>query len=180
MSKITFTTKDKTGASPVNKWRTVDANEVKESVNALYDHGSIGVGIYAPASEATTTVADTWIDIASTLSSLVNVGFTLSAEGLTYTGTETIYMEMDAHASVSAENNTTTIYGGVYKNGALVEASMMTTFAKNAGQIYSFSGTCVVQLETDDVLAMYVKTDIGGDVTFHNLTATVRPFFITL
>lgn len=37
MSKITYVNKDKIGGAPVDLWRDSDANEVKTSVNALYD-----------------------------------------------------------------------------------------------------------------------------------------------
>lgn len=37
MAKIAYTDKSKTGTGAVKQWRDVDANEVKASVNALYD-----------------------------------------------------------------------------------------------------------------------------------------------
>ena len=37
MASITYTNKDKNGADPVNKWRDVDANEVKTVVNSKQD-----------------------------------------------------------------------------------------------------------------------------------------------
>ena len=46
MAKITYTTKDKYGTSPVNKGRDVDFNEIKTSVNILYDNVTIGVKRY--------------------------------------------------------------------------------------------------------------------------------------
>ena len=50
MAKITFADKDKTASvtSAAKQWRDVDANEVKASVNALYDTGQVtgGVKVY--------------------------------------------------------------------------------------------------------------------------------------
>lgn len=37
MAKIAYTDKSKTGTGEVKQWRDVDANEVKASINALYD-----------------------------------------------------------------------------------------------------------------------------------------------
>ena len=180
MAKVTFTDKDKTGVSPINKWRDIDANEVKAAVNELYDMLNIGV-FAALSAQATTeiTASDTYTPIAGTFSNSPAVGFVGVADpAIKYTGTKTMYFEIDIHASLKTPSNNTTVTVSIKKSGVEVTEARMTLFAKTLNEVYNFSGTSVVELDTDDTIQLVVKSDNGADVTFVNITTTIRVFSI--
>jgi hypothetical protein len=95
-----------------------------------------------------------------------------------YTGSETIYFEIDAHASFSVEKNNTTVQCGIAKNGVVLDSSIVSAFAKTLGDDYNISGTSVIELVTGDKIQLVVACDIVSDVTFKNIVATIRPFII--
>jgi hypothetical protein len=106
-------------------------------------------------------------------------GFDFVADpAIEYTGTETMYFEIDAHASFTTDNNNSTVRCGLKKNGTLITPSVVSAFAKTTSEFYNISGTCVVQLETGDKIQLVVANDIISDVTFQNIVATIRPFTI--
>jgi len=56
--------------------------------------------------------------------------------------------------------------------------TLKRALALQAGEPYSFSGTCVVELATDDEIQLVVTSDGNGDViTFDNFTTTINEFF---
>ena len=181
MAKITYTDKDKTGNTPVNKWRDTDANEVKTSVNALYTKLSYGVFAALDSSADTTvTTAATYYPVSGTFTNSPIVGFQPVADpAIQFTADDTIYFEVDWHTTFSANENNTSVSFGIKKNGTLVDSSVLTGFAKNLDQPYAMSGTTVVELTQDDKIQLVLTSDGDGDViTVSNYTTTIKPFVI--
>jgi hypothetical protein len=180
MAAITYTTKNKAGAAPANQWRDTDANEVKTSVNALYQ--ILQYGVFAHLTEAAGTVVatpETYIPIEGIFENVPSTGFEfVETPGIEYTGSQTLYFEIDAHATVKSNQANTTIRGAIRKNGVLVTASVMSLFAKTAGESSNFSGTSVIQLEEGDEVQLVVTADKAATITFDNITATIRPFVV--
>lgn len=182
MAKITYTDKDKTGIVPINKWRDSDANEVKASVNAIYDKLSYGVfaSLDIPAG-TTITTAGTYYPIAGTFTNNPTVGFDVVADpAIKFTADDTLYFEIDWHATFEAPHNNCTVSFGISKNGSLIISSRMSAFAKNLDQIYALSGTTVVELSQDDKIQLIITSDTDGDViTVDNYTTTIKPFSLS-
>ena len=156
----------------------VAGGKINAQLQELFDVFSIG--LFAALSAPTlTTIADaeTFYPIAGTFSNEPASGFTGTEDpAIKYTGTRTLYFEIDAHAVISAATNGTTVECGIKKNGTLEASSVVSAFCKTAGELYTISGTIVVQLEEDDTIQLVVATDNGNNVTFHNITTTIRPF----
>jgi hypothetical protein len=180
MAAITYTTKNKAGAAPANQWRDADANEVKTSVNALYQ--ILPYGVFAYLTEAANSIVatpETYIPIVGIFENDPANGFIgVETPGIEYTGTQTLYCEIDAHATVKSNQANTTIRGAIRKNGVLVAASIMSVFAKTSGETSNFSGTSVIQLEEGDEIQLVVTADKAATVTYDNITATIRPFTV--
>lgn len=139
-----------------------------------------GVSAYLPTTADTTiTTAGTYYPIEGSFTNDVIENFTLVATpAIRYDGTLTQCMEVDWHASLSADTANTTVHLGIKKNGTLVDASLMAQFLKNADQIYNISGTCVVEMATNDEIQLVVTSDGDGDVlTFEHYTTTITEFF---
>ena len=91
-----------------------------------------------------------------------------------------MYFEIDLYSSFSTPSNNSTVTFAIKKNGDLVAHSCMCAFAKSLGETYNLSSTAVIELETDDVIQLVIKTDTGADVTFNNITTSIRPFILPL
>lgn len=182
MAKITYTDKSKSGVTPVNKWRDVDANEVKASVNAIYD--LLSCGVYAALTgESTTTVSDTaeYYPINGFFSNDPLIGFEfIDDPAIKYTGTKTSYFKIHINASLMCKINATTVYIGVKKNGELDNNSVMEIFCKTHDEVYNVNTTLVASLSTNDKIQLVVSTDQTDDITFKNLTTTIAPFIMPL
>lgn len=186
MSKITWLNKVLNGASPLNQWRVADANETKASINALYDHiDEMNVGAFAYLRGETTTdltsLDETYIE--GTFVNSPAYGFEgVTQDGepyLKYTGTKTLYFEIDLHASFLSDLDNTEAVLKVSKNLSNLVASNTYTFLKGANQNYNASLTAVVQLETDDLIQLRVaRTTSGCQLKFKSVTTTIRPFLI--
>ena len=180
MAAITYTNKNKDATADTDPtlWKDSDANEVKASVNDLYDY--ISFGLFAALSAPTlTTIADAnvFYPIEGTFSNEPATGFEGTADpAIKYIGENTIYFEIDAHATISAAVNGTTVQCGIKKNGTLQTASVVSAFCKTSSELYNISGTMVVSLAKNDSIQLVVATDNGQNVTFQNITATIRPF----
>lgn len=139
-----------------------------------------GVFAYLTADAATTiTTAGTYYPIAGTFTNDPLEDFvTVADPAIQYKGTKTQYFEIDWHATVAADQNSTTIVCGIKKNGTLLTSSRMGTLCKTANEMYNISGTVVVELTTDDKIQLVVTSDGNGDIlTFHFYTTTIREFF---
>lgn len=177
---ITYDDKDKNGASPDNLWTDYNANEVKTEINRLYTQAGIGVFAYLVTPTMTDIVtANTYTIINGEFANSPAIGFDFVADpAIQYTGSETMYFEIDAHASFSVEKNNTTVRCAVKKNGTLVTPSIVSSFAKTLGEYYNISGTSVVEMVTGDKIQLVISCDIISDVTFQNIVTTIRPFII--
>lgn len=156
----------------------VAGGKINAQLQELYDVFSIG--LFAAISEPTlTSIADaeTYYPIAGTFTNSPASGFIGTDDpAIKYTGTRTLYFEIDVHAVISAAINGTTVECGIKKNWNIVTDSVVSAYCKTAGELYTVSGTLVVELETDDTIQLVVATDNGNNVTFHNITTTIRPF----
>ena len=180
MSKITFTEKDKTGVTPVNKWRDVDANEVKESVNELYDVNSIGVFAAMQYGSANLASRD-YQPILGVFTNSPIVGFETAGTEvdpkIKYTGEQTMYFEIDLHTCFISDANNDTVTIAIKKNDTVLTVSEMNTFCKNLDELYNLSLTVVTELSTDDTIQIVYKTSSTAEyLRFEKLTTTIRPF----
>jgi hypothetical protein len=167
--------------------QTVTEAHMSALIDACYNNGEHEeiheVGVFAALQgEAITpiTVTGQYEYINGTFSNTPIQGFEFvlieDEPYIKYTGDISYYFEIDAHATVTINHNNATIFGAVKKNGTLVEESEMSVFVKTATESYNFSGTSVVLLEKNDTIQLVIKSDVAGNVTFRNLTATIRPF----
>lgn len=156
--------------------------ELYTNLTEVYSY--LNVGLFAALKSTETTVVATpneYTYIVGTFSNSPAVGFTGITDpepAIKYTGTQTMYFEISAHATLKSPTGNATIYAGIKKNGTLIDESVMALFAKTRGEAYTFGGVCVVSLETDDTIQMVATSDLATDVDFTNLTATIRPFIL--
>lgn len=98
--------------------------------------------------------------------------------GIKYTGTKTQYFEIDWHAVGSGDSAGITVYLGIKKNGILCTHGVMGTFLKFIGEKQSLSGTCVIELETNDEIQLVLTANNNGDIiTINQFTTTITEFF---
>ena len=142
-------------------------------------------GVFAYLGTATTTtcaLADTWYPITGTFTNPVLEDFssaTVVTPGIKYDGEKTQYFEVDYHAMISADENSTTVHLGVKKNGTIVAGSVMGSYSKEDDEEKSVSGTCVIELAEDDEIQLVVMADDDGDViSVEHYTTTISRFSI--
>ena len=89
--------------------------------------------------------------------------------------------EIDWHASFSSQDANRTVHFGVAINGETLtngSKGVVGTFAKNAGQTYSVSGTTVVELNAGDTVQLQVTSSTDADeVTIKHFTTTIAKFY---
>jgi len=181
MSKITYADKNKySTVEAERKYRDSDANEVKASVNAIYDDKMIGVFAALSSATATTvTTSGTYYPILGTFSNTPMQGFTLTADpAIQYTEDDARWMEIDFHAAVSSNANNRSITVGIKKNGTIESTSKMVCFAKTLNENVTLSGTAVVKLEKNDKIQLVCTADAAVVLTFETFTTTIKPFLI--
>lgn len=170
---IGTTANDGTGSS-----LRVAGDMINDNFTELYDILSIGLFAALSAAESTDTTND-WTPILGTFTNDPNVGFSFVADpAIQYDGTKTLYFKIDCHASLSCQDNNSTVYGAIKKNGQIVNESIMSLFAKTATELYTFSGTCVIELEEGDKIQLVVRSEGDTRVTFENITAAIKPFIL--
>lgn len=132
----------------------------------------------APA-DTTITAAGTYYPIQGAFTNDPIEDFTaVPTPAIRYDGPKTQYFEIDWHAAGYGDANGQTIHIGVKKNGVLCTASVMGTFLKFLGEEQSLSGTCVVELATNDEIQLVVTSDGNGDIlTLEQFTTTITEFF---
>ena len=129
----------------------------------------------------TTTSADTFYPINGTFDNTPSVGFTATVDpAIQYTGEKETYFEIDWHCTFKNNTANSTISVGISDaDGTVYPYSIMKTYAKNADELYSLSGTVVVQLITDNKIQLNIASDNDGDIiTVNNFTTTIRTFII--
>lgn len=144
------------------------------------------IGVFAALSapdDTTVTTAGTYYPIEGTFTNTPIEKFSVQTEAygpvIQYDGIDTLYFEIDAHASVKGNTNGITVKAAIKKNNVLVTESITTQYLKTTPEIYTMSGTSVVELSTGDNIQMVVTSDSDADViTFENITATIRPFYL--
>lgn len=141
-------------------------------------------GVFAYLGTATTTtctLADTWYSINGTFTNSVIENFsvaTVVTPGIKYDGTKTQFFEIDYHATISADENSTTVHLGVKKNGTIDTGSIMGAYSKEDDELKSISGTCVLELSQNDEIQLVVMADDDGDViNIVHYTTTINEFF---
>jgi len=141
-----------------------------------------GVLAYLSSSTATTiTTGDTYYPISGTFTNNPIENFaagTTYTPSIKYTGEATRYFKIDWHASLKGNSDSITTSVGVKLNNVLVSSSVMGTLIKTTGEPQSLSGTCVLELDTNDEVQLVVTANDDGDViTFEYFTTTIKPFF---
>lgn len=137
------------------------------------------IGVYSVLSatdDTTCTTADTYYTIEGTLTNSPMNNFEFDTDKLKYKGVATLYFEVDYHASVTMSTGAALINMGIKKTGVLEDSSVITSDVDTTNSI--ISGTCVIELDTDDTIQMVVSSDTDADViTFDNLMVKIRPFY---
>ena len=151
------------------------------NVEAALDELSYSPGLFASldaADDTTCTDAGTYYPIEGTFTNAFATDFAGIAgppAGIEYQGTITKAFEIDWHASVKIAAGSSTLTVGVGVDGTVDTTSEMSTIAVTTAT--QMSGTLVVELETDEVVTLYIKSDGAGDVvTVDHFTTTIRPF----
>lgn len=141
-------------------------------------------GVYAYISSPTNTTittAATYYPISGTFTNSPIEGFsaaTTYTPGIKYNEFKTQYFEIDWHSSLVSDTSNVTVSLGIKKNGVLISGSVMSQYCKNASQIYTLSGTCVVELAENDEIQLVITSDSNGNVvTIENYTTTISEFF---
>lgn len=172
---VGLTENDGTGDNLRDACVKVNANDTE-----LYDR--VGIGVFAALAAQTKTditASDTYTPIAGIFTNVPAIGFEFLADpAIKYVGEETMYFKMDICLSGFAAANNTTVTGAIKKNGIILTHSLMQTFLKTTPDSYNFSGTDVFELAKGDKIQLVVKTNNGADVTFINITTTLKPFTI--
>ena len=141
-------------------------------------------GVYAYLSaqaDTTITTASIYYPVAGTFTNAPVENFssgTVYPPSIKYDGTLTQYFEIDWHATIKADAAATTVGFGVKKNSSFVTGSDMSTLCKTAGEEYSLSGTCIVELAQNDEIQLVVTSDGNGDIiTVVHYTTSINEFF---
>jgi len=150
-------------------------------ITALADLTSKKSGVFATldAEEDTTiTTADTWYPIQGTFTNSPMEDFIFDTDHITYTGTLTQHFKIDWHASITGDNNNITASVTIKKNSTVMTACKMCTYLKTSGERFQNSGTCVVELATNDEIQLVTTADSNGDViSFCNFVTCINEFF---
>lgn len=160
--------------TPKAMMQAIDANFTE-----LYSDAPKVWGYVSTPAVTTITVAGTYYPVAGTFTNAVNQfsAATVVTPGIKYDGADTQDFEIDIHAEVTANFANTDVTIAVYKNGALISGSAITTECRAAASPYSLSSTVVVSLATNDEIQLVTTSDGSGDqLTFVNFQATIHPF----
>ena len=173
----------------VSRVRILDASKIIYSgddltatnVEAALDELAYSPGLFASLDapdDTTCAVADTYYPIEGTFTNAFATGFAGVAgppAGIEYQGAVTMAFEIDWHASVKIAVGSSTITVGMGVDGTVDTTSEMSSIVVTSG--VQMSGTLVVELETDEVVTLYIKSDGAGDVvTVDHFTTTIRAF----
>lgn len=141
--------------------------------------GSYAFAYLTAPADTTVTTSGTYYPISGTFANLPTNNFTgVSDPAIQYDAMETLYFEIDWHATVSTVNNGRTIMCGIKVNSDLETSSVMQGYLKTGGEPQNISGTCIVELDVNDKVQLVVTSSSDGDViTFHNYTTSIRKFY---
>ena len=170
----------------------MNAIHIGDPVLSGVEHGEdmlqrkVGVFAYIDSEtgeNTTCTLADTWYPISGTFVNSPIEGFTLVSgdPSLQWDGAETAYFEIDWHVSMSCDNSNSTVHLGIliWDGDSWNEVpATMGTYVKNAGQLYTLSGTVVIQLLQNNKIQLVIRSNnAGGVITIFHYNTTIRPFF---
>lgn len=150
---------------------------IDDLLEDLNDKSSVYAYLSASAT-TTTTAATTWYPIQGTF---VNdfVNFELDTDKIKYIGTNSYKFEIDWSIKLASDTANTTLNVTVAINGTPTEETKMGLFLKTAGDAYTFSGTQVITLDTNDTVQLIVQSDKSGAVlTVGQLVTTLNKFTI--
>lgn len=165
----------------------VSENAIQTLSNKTLDNPSYtnlvmrGLFAYLTAEADTTiTTAGTYYPILGTFNNDPIYNFssaTVNTPGIKYDDSETMFFEIDWHATISASVLDTNVNVAISKNGTELAQSTMSAKCLQVNSPYNLSGTCVVELSEDDEIQLIVTADGDGDViTFTKFVTTIRPF----
>lgn len=161
-----------------------DYLQVKDTINASGTITGKKIGVFAALESptaTTVTTAGTYYPIAGTFTNDPAEEFSAAVTytpGIKYDHKQTQHFEIDWHAAGSGDANGMTIHIGIKKNGVLCSQGVMGTFLKFLGEEQSLSGTCVVELATNDEIQLVITSDTNGDIiTMEHFTTTITEFF---
>jgi hypothetical protein len=157
------------------------------NTNASYLPLPDPVGVFAYASTVDTvvvTTGGTYYQLENIFTNGPMEGFTLEVGppvGIHYDDAATRWFQIAWSTSVSGDANGMTVYCGVAINGTTPEvSSLMGTYLKTANEVEALSGTSVIELDQNDVVTLVLTADGDLDeVTVHQFTTSLRPFFIS-
>lgn len=157
------------------------ANFSLEGIKEACLEAKAGVSAYLPSSTATTiTIGGTYYPINGTFTNNPIENFatgTTYTPSIKYTGEATKYFKIDWHASLKGNSDSITASVGVKLNNVLASSSVMGTLIKTTGEPQALSGTCVLELDTNDEVQLVVTAGNGDIITFEYFTTTIKPFF---
>ena len=158
----------------------VQRGKINDNDSELSEKNGVFASLSASAN-TTVTTAGTYYPIAGTFTNYPIENFaegTVVTPSIKYTGTHTKDFEIDWHASVKGDAVGITVHIGVKKGTTLVASSVMGTYLKAVGEVQALSGTCSVELSTDDEIQLVLTSDSDGDViSVDHYTTTIKPFF---
>jgi hypothetical protein len=139
--------------------------------------GGWGVFAYLPSRDTTTcTTADTWYFIQGAFANPIAEGFAVGPTGIISTLPDTVFAEIDWHATILVDPAGATVHAGIGLNDSVYVSSIMGTFASTIE--LQMSGTVVMEVVPSDTISLKVMSDADGDdVIFIHFTTTIRNFF---
>ena len=151
--------------------------DITATGNIRGERSGVFACLSSPAS-VTTTLADTWYAVPGTFTNSPMEGFSLAADSIQYDGDIARYYKVVMCCSVESDTASTLFYIGIKVNGVIQPCSVMSTFAKNANEIYNLSSVCVFELENGDQVQLVGKCNQAGAViTVDGFTTSIREFF---
>lgn len=111
------------------------------------------------AVSTTMTTLNTWYKASiSTTANTSNQSFTHTANRLTYTGTTSRIFHCGVTFTVAPDsNNDSNFTFSIYKNGTIVDSSLVSLHVINSGHNYSSAIHSIITLETNSYIEVYVR-----------------------
>jgi len=138
------------------------------------------IGIYAFLNEVDTTTiitSDSLHFLQGSFTNSPSFGFGATVDTLLYTGTDTVYLLIGYDITSSHSMNNSDIKLAIQNDDSTYTNQNMETFAKNAGQFYSFSGHLVLQMHPNHKIKLMLFSNNTGDIIIKKMTAYATRFF---
>lgn len=124
----------------------------------------------------TITTIDTWekLNTNGTTSLFSRGDLVHTNNRVTYTGTTAKVFQIEGIISISSGNNNQ-IYGSFFRNGSLYPCSTQTTLTSSGGRSNALPFHCVIELETNDYVEVFVKNETSTtNITLDNVNVIVK------